>query len=135
VVGSLGQDQLIWSSGTPVGLSSPPKSRGVVEQTGAVGLRSDHRRRVIWRSAEAAARPPRRDIPIAPRDIPRTLRGSIVNAVLRAVAAETPNMSVYAASKHAVEGLTRSAALELAKDGIRVNVVLPDRRLLRCSTA
>jgi NAD(P)-dependent dehydrogenase (short-subunit alcohol dehydrogenase family) len=31
--------------------------------------------------------------------------------------------AIYAASKHAVEGLTRSAALELAKEGIRVNVV------------
>src|SRR6204780_2076699 len=33
--------------------------------------------------------------------------------------------SVYVASKHAVEGLTKSVALELATSGIRVNVVAP----------
>ncbi len=32
---------------------------------------------------------------------------------------------VYAASKHAVEGLTQSAALEAAEFGVRVNVVAP----------
>ncbi len=33
--------------------------------------------------------------------------------------------SVYAASKHAVEGLTKSAALEAAAFGVRINAVAP----------
>lgn len=51
--------------------------------------------------------------------------GNIVNisSVLGHVGA--PGASVYAASKHAVEGLTRSAALEAAPFGVRVNAVAP----------
>jgi NAD(P)-dependent dehydrogenase (short-subunit alcohol dehydrogenase family) len=51
--------------------------------------------------------------------------GSIVNVGATSGSRGAPSMSLYAASKHAVEGLTRSVALELAKDGIRVNVVAP----------
>src|SRR5580698_1042465 len=36
-----------------------------------------------------------------------------------------PRASIYAGAKHAVEGITRSVALELAQSGIRVNAVGP----------
>lgn len=36
-----------------------------------------------------------------------------------------PGASLYDASKHAIEGLTKTAALELAKANIRVNAVAP----------
>jgi len=51
--------------------------------------------------------------------------GSIVNITSRLAVAGVPTMSVYAAAKGAVEAFTRSAAVELAPRGIRVNNVAP----------
>jgi NAD(P)-dependent dehydrogenase (short-subunit alcohol dehydrogenase family) len=36
-----------------------------------------------------------------------------------------PQASIYAATKHAVEGLTKAVTVEFAKQGIRVNAVAP----------
>src|ERR1700704_5167737 len=52
-------------------------------------------------------------------------QGSIVNVSSVFGRAGGPGASVYVASKHAVEGLTKAAALEVAGSGVRVNVVAP----------
>ncbi|BDG71255.1 SDR family NAD(P)-dependent oxidoreductase [Roseomonas fluvialis] len=52
-------------------------------------------------------------------------RGSIVNIASIAGLVGARNRSVYAASKHALMGLTRAMALELGPHGIRVNAVCP----------
>jgi NAD(P)-dependent dehydrogenase (short-subunit alcohol dehydrogenase family) len=51
--------------------------------------------------------------------------GSIVNVSSADGSVGAAGASIYVASKHAVEGLTKSAALEVAGTGIRVNVVAP----------
>src|ERR1700730_12375050 len=52
-------------------------------------------------------------------------KGSIVNISSTFGHTGAPGASVYSASKHAVEGLTKSAALEAAGTGVRVNVIAP----------
>ena len=51
--------------------------------------------------------------------------GSIVHMSSQMGHVGSPNRSVYCMSKHAVEGLTKAMAVELAPQGIRVNSVAP----------
>jgi len=59
--------------------------------------------------------------------------GSIINTASIAGLIGSPDIAVYSASKHAVIGLTKSAALECTSTGVRVNCVCPgliDSRML-----
>jgi NAD(P)-dependent dehydrogenase (short-subunit alcohol dehydrogenase family) len=59
------------------------------------------------------------------RVMSRQHRGSIINVSSALGKVGFAGASIYTASKHAVEGLTKSAALEGSQFGVRVNVVAP----------
>ena len=64
----------------------------------------------------------------------KAARGAVVNVASVHAIATSMNVAVYAISKGALVALTRSAALELAADGVRCNAVLPgaiDTKMLR----
>ena len=62
---------------------------------------------------------------VAHRMIENGLQGSIIHMSSQMGHVGAPNRTVYCTSKHAVEGLTKAMAVELAPHGIRVNSVAP----------
>ncbi len=51
--------------------------------------------------------------------------GAIVNTSSSAGVMSIPQVAIYSASKHGIIGLSKAAALEQARSGIRINVVAP----------
>lgn len=71
--------------------------------------------RATFRVAQAAAK----------AMLAQSIQGSIVNMSSQMGHVGSPKRSVYCMTKHAVEGLTKAMAVELAASGIRVNAVAP----------
>lgn len=56
---------------------------------------------------------------------PRAQKGSIVNIASTCSFSVIPDMLPYVTSKHAVEGITKAAAVDHARERIRINAVCP----------
>ena len=70
--------------------------------------------RAMFQTAQSAA-----------RVMLKTGSGSIINMSSQMGHIGSPNRSVYCMTKHAVEGLTKAMAVELAPKGVRVNALAP----------
>jgi len=83
-------------------------------ETQTLNLVVDLNVRAMFQTAQSAA-----------RVMIRGGSGSIINMSSQMGHVGSPNRSVYCMTKHAVEGLTKAMAVELAPQGVRVNALAP----------
>ena len=67
----------------------------------------------------------------AQKMIKKKIKGSIINLSSQLGHIGAYNRSLYCMSKFAIEGLTKSMALDLGKYGIRVNTVSPTKTIVK----
>ena len=94
---------------------------GVVEYENTEIMRDDNWERTLDVNLNAVFRLCRRVIP----EMRKRGGGRIINIASINAYVVAPGLSAYAASKHAIAGLTKTMAVELAPFGIRVNVINP----------
>jgi len=86
---------------------------------------SDEARRIIDIDVMGVFYAMKHQLPVMERQGRAGGRSAIVNIASVAGIAGAPKLAVYSAAKHAVMGLTRSAAAEYATRGVRINAVCP----------
>ena len=97
------------------GVNTDELTEADFDRTFAVNVRG------VWLGMRAQIRYMKAQAPVDERGT----RGVIVNTSSMRGLASYETQSAYSASKHAVIGLTKSAALEYARHGIRINAIAP----------